>query len=128
MEQKDYLQRELEKLGKALAGLLGKLKETTAIPMENEIFQNEFQKVLGVTLSAMLDMSAEALEIFIAHKNLNDSSIEDLALLLYHYMQKYPDQKGHLCVEKIMQLFEISQKRSKSTSLELVLAVNSLKA
>lgn len=86
MEQRDYLLREIEKIGQMILGIIGKLrakKETEEFHNGLTLANQGFEEETGMTLEMLVKMDGVNLEAFFKnHPELNTANQELLADLL----------------------------------------------
>jgi hypothetical protein len=86
MEQRDFILREIEKIGKMLLGIIGKLKakkETKEFHHGLTLANQEFEEETGMSLEMLVQMDGANLEAFFRnHPELNSENQELLADLL----------------------------------------------
>ena len=124
MEQKDYLLREIEKIGLILSSIrqkfLGK-KDNLAINLEKHV--NEAKGMLLQEINFDLDkfllLNNEELNIYLSKfEGFNMDNIEHLAEFISQlgFVDKSESSKEYL--EKALQLYELCNLKSKTYSLE----------
>ena len=86
MEQKDYLLREIEKIGQMLRGIMGKLrkkKNREEYYAGLTLASQEFEEEAGFSIDMLAHMNEASLEAFLAnHPEINVDNQELLAELL----------------------------------------------
>jgi hypothetical protein len=124
MEQKDYLMREIEKIGammRAILSRLFKLKNDPAITSElqfkqtNELMNNEISFDLDKFLTLDEEASKDYLEKF---PGFSSGNIVLLAEVLYQSGITEQPEKKRLFLEKALMLYEYSCSLDKIFSLE----------
>ena len=133
MEQKDYLLREVEKIGLVLSAIRQKLfgcKENLAITLENQIetakgmLLNETDFDLDKFLTLNIEDSNEYICSF------EGFSIENIAFLAEHISQiGFSDEsdKFKKYLEKALQLYELCNLKSKTYSMEREAIIKTIK-
>ena len=122
MEQKDYLLREIEKIGLLLRSILNSLsgrKENLAITIENHFEETkemlfneigfEFDKFLTLNESASKDYLSQI-------KGINPENIEILAEIFYRIGVNWNLDKKSIFLEKALLLYEICNISDKTFS------------
>lgn len=96
MEQRDYILREIEKIGKMLLGIVGKLrskKATKDFHAGLTLANLEFEEELGMSLEMLARMNRANLDAFLKnHPELNTSNQESLADLLMDIGEEISDE------------------------------------
>ena len=113
MEQsKDYLEREIEKLGLVLAGLIEKISSLSPNQANDEIDEvnQALKEEFDFNISELITMEDSD---FISHiSKLHDSHIEHLAQLLYHLSKKsqlLKLEKAEIAEKAIVMLDELDE-------------------
>jgi len=133
MEQRDYLLREIEKIGAIMSGIRQKIfggKGNLAIAIEHQI-ENEKRKLLSETnfdLDIFLDLNMEESEKYVLRfEGFNVGNIEILADCLSEigFSNNCDNSKKHL--EKALQLYNLCNLKSKTYSFEREANINAIK-
>lgn len=130
MEQKDYILREIEKIGVMLRYLLGKMIPLKSVREKNNISEeinNELLENIGYDISSLLNISKKEFdEIFKYNKGFNLENIELLAELLYKISQKKPDNSKEI-LQKSLELYEFVNEAGKTFSFEREKQIDKIK-
>ncbi len=130
MEQKDYILREIEKIGVMLRYLLGKMMPAKSVEETNNITEeinNELFENIGYDISSLLNISKnEFNEIFKYNKGFNLENIELLAEFLYNVSIK-DINKSKVVLQKSLELFEYVNKTGKTFSIERETKIDEIK-
>ncbi|MCB2221658.1 MAG: hypothetical protein KQI35_14775 [Bacteroidetes bacterium] len=131
MEQRDYILREIEKIGAMIAGLIGKM-----IPLKEKGFLEEDEWIdLGRTIEEDLNINLDRLLSTPSHQfdqlltrdlGFDASNIELLADLLADIAEIH-NQDKLLLKETAIDLYEMANRNSKIFSLERAAKINRLK-
>jgi len=131
MERKDYILREIEKMGILIQALLGKLlrKDNPEVVQEN--FLNEFNVQLNMEgdfdLTRFLSTPKEQFHtIFTIQNGFNFDNIESLADLLTLLSNKSRPEMQLLLRKKALELYRYVSETSKTYSLERQSKINNL--
>ena len=124
MEQKDYLLREIEKIGLILSAIKQKLfggKENLAITLENKIESAKGMLLngTGFDLYIFLTLNVEDSNEYIC--SFEGFSVENIEILAEYVSQiGFSDEFGKFnkYLEKALQLYELCNLKSKTYSLE----------
>ncbi len=124
MEQKDYLLREIEKIGMLLRAILNSLlgkKENMAITIVNqyektkELLINE----MNFDLDLFLSMDESATKNYIANfKGINPENLQLLAEIVFNLGTKEQVDNKNLYIIKAIQLYELCEEKDKTFSIE----------
>ena len=92
MESKDYIQREIDKLVKALASLIG-------LVLNNSLDDNQTKKKLDTDFEHLIGLNINSNESELLQslldKNVSNNDIEKLAIFFYRYGNRFPNPLGH---------------------------------
>jgi hypothetical protein len=133
MEQKDYMLREIEKVGKMLSAVRHKLfggKESLAIISEaerielNEMLLEEINFDLEKFLNLNLDESIEYLNSF---EGFNTENIESLAELISQIGFADRTEQSKKILGKALQLYELVILQSKTFSFDREMKIQMIK-
>ena len=122
MEQKDYLMREIEKIGMLLRSILGSLinkKENFSIEIQNpfaqtkELLFNEINFHLDKFLT--LDES-DTKEYLFKFNGINSANLELLAEILFQFGTSEQSDNKRIYLEKALQLYEMCNNADKTFS------------
>jgi len=122
MEQKDYIMREIEKIGLMLRSILGSLinkkdnlsiETPTSFELTKELLMNEINFDLAKFMS--LDESA-ANGYLLRFKGFHSDNLEVLAEILFQFGNSDPSDIKRLYFEKAVQLYELSSNIDKTFS------------
>lgn len=124
MQQKDYILREIEKLGDLIMGLLGKLKKSIGSPdisigelMEDA--QDVLSKEIGFDLELFVSLAEAEVGHYLAEfQGMNIQNRELLADLLKETGEHYAGEAGRIYLEKAQILFELCKLEDKTYSFE----------
>ncbi|MEI7500404.1 MAG: hypothetical protein WCK84_08125 [Bacteroidota bacterium] len=123
MEQKDYLMREIEKIGLLLRSIIDSLfnkKENLSITVENhfekakEMLLNE----IGFDLNKLLTLNETDSNLYLLQfKGITSENIELLADAMAQFGIKEQSDHKRLFFEKAIQLYELCERRDKTFSI-----------
>jgi len=134
VEQKDYLLREIEKIGLIISAIRQKLfggNDNLSVTVENQ-FETLKEMLLTETnfdLDKFLSLNIEESNEYIcSFKGFSAENIEHLAECISEIClrDKYRGSKNYL--EKALQLYELCNSKSKTYSLERETTINSIKS
>lgn len=113
MLRRDYLVKQLEEFGKAMALLLG-LKRDGRMPEFEEELKRLTTKYTGLEISYVEGMPEnDLLRILTEDKKLNDEQLKMLADLLYEKAGTYMDESNETsamsCYRRVLQLYTFLQ-------------------
>ncbi len=134
MEQKDYLLREIEKIGMVLRAILNKLfavKGNLSITIENEFEQtNELLlSETGFDLKHFLTLDESALEEYISRfKGMNAANLELLAGIIANLGDNDNSADNKHILEKALQVYMLCEKTDKTFSFERQNKIEAIKA
>jgi hypothetical protein len=123
MEQKDYLLREIEKIGIVLRSILGNLlnrKENLSIEFPNPFEQTKERLISEIDfhLDEFLLLDETATKAYIQKiKGLNASNLELMAELLFQFGLSGEAENKGLYLEKARQLYEFCSYADRTFSL-----------
>jgi hypothetical protein len=124
MEQKDYLLREVEKIGVALCSILNGFfgdKENLAIKISNK-FEQTNEKLLneiGFDLNHFISIDESAFSDYISKFNgINTTNLELLAELIFQIGINEKSDKKNILLNKALQVLELCNKTDKTYSFE----------
>lgn len=107
MEQRDYILREIEKIGmliQAMLGKLGSIDDIEKADQNNTVLSEELFKELGFSLDELLKLdSSDFSAILLNNKGLNGKNIELLADLLVQLSEKEDNKTSYL--QKAFELY-----------------------
>lgn len=124
MEQKDYLLREIEKIGMVLQAILNRLTGkggNTAITLENsfedtsELLLKDVEFDLPIFLESDESESRDYLARF---KGMNTANLELLAEILYQTGVNEQEDKKCVFLKKAIMLYELCESSDKTFSFE----------
>ncbi len=96
MEQRDYILREIEKIGQMILGIMGKLqskKQTKEFHAGLNLANQEFDEEIGMSLEMFAGMDPDSLDAFFKnHPELNSTNQELLADLLIDIGEEISDE------------------------------------
>ncbi len=124
MEQRDYLLREIERIGQVIRAILNKLTgrgPTPAISISNQFEEtrNELLDLANINLTELLNLSGhDAIEYIKGHSGLSTSSIEELAHILEQLASDVPSQTKRELLQKSLLLLNYCKEQDKTFSLE----------
>lgn len=124
MEQKDYILREIEKIGLLLSALRHRLfggKDNLAINIEKQTDEARGMlfNELNFDLDKLIDLQPEeTYDYLCTFKGFNDENTENLAEILYKLAINGQPDSSKKYFEKALQLYEICNLKSKTFSFE----------
>ena len=133
MEQRDYILREIEKIGTILSAIWQKIfggKDNPAISPEKQI-ENARGMLLNETdfdLDKFLELNIENSNEYIG--SFNGFSVENIELLAESIFEIGVSDKcdnSQMYLEKALQLYELCNSKSKTYSLERETNINAIK-
>ena len=130
MEQKDYILREIEKIGALISYLLGKYKPAKSIQEQEETEELINKKLLedyGKDLNFILNINESDFDKeFSQKKGFNDENIELLANLFFTLgNSQHNKHKPYLL--KALSLYNYIDEKSKTFSFERTNKINNLR-
>ena len=132
MEQKDYILREIEKIGTVVRAIMGRISGTEteeAITVGHEFEQTTEWMVqeTGFSLMKVLTMEKQPLKEYIASfRGFNVANMELLAGLFYHTGIRYPEGEQERFLLKALQLYELCNETDHTFSLERERKINEI--
>ncbi|RLD61637.1 MAG: hypothetical protein DRJ01_07550 [Bacteroidetes bacterium] len=130
MEQKDYILREVEKIGVMLQYLLGKMMPAKSVEEKKDISEeinNELFENIGYDIRSLLKIQKKEFnEIFKYNKGFNLENIELLAELLYKISQKKLNNSKEI-LQKSLELYEFVNKAGKTFSFDREKQIDKIK-
>ena len=124
MEQKDYLLREIEKIGMVLRAILDKLFDNTgnpALTIESRFAQTSEQLLddTGFDLTRYLTLEETASQQYLAqYRGMNATNIELLAEVLFHSGMLEQAERRRVFLTRALQLFQLCIRTDKTFSFE----------
>jgi hypothetical protein len=124
MEQKDYLLREIEKIGAVMRAILNRLTgntENLAISVENRFEQTKEQLLneTGLDLDEFLKLGFTETREFIRHFNgINIVNLKMLAEILFHSGLKNESDTDKVLLAKALLLYELCNETDKTYSAD----------
>ncbi len=123
MEQKDYLLREIEKIGLLLRMILNTITsrgENNAIVLENQ-FEEERELLLheiGFNINEFILLESSEVEQYISkYSGIRGSNIELLADIIKEFGMKSESNISKACLEKALKLYELCNSLDKTYSI-----------
>jgi hypothetical protein len=133
MEQKDYLLREIEKIGLVLRAILGNLfnkSENLAIRIHNDFEKTNEQLLneIGFNLKYFLTLDDSAINEYLAKFNgLKTANLELLAELIFFFGENENSDTKRVFLEKALQLYELCKRTDKTYSFDREKKINIIK-
>jgi hypothetical protein len=133
MEQKDYLLREIEKIGLVLRAILNGLfgaKDNLAMTINSNfnITNEKLFNELGFDLNYFLTLDESANKDYIARfSGINSKNLEMLADIIYQYGIIELSDKKNRYLTKALQLYELCRKFDKTFSFERESKIDKIK-
>lgn len=133
MEQKDYLLREIEKIGAVMRAILNRFTgntENLAITIEKRFEQTKEQlfAVTGLDLDEFLKLDMAETKEFIMHfKGINIVNLELLAEILFHLGMENKSGNENIILSKALILYELCNETDKTYSIERELKIEMIK-
>ena len=125
MEQRDYLLREIEKIGQMIMGMIGKLqpkKSTTEYHAGLKLANQEFEYETGLSLEIFAGMDRKSLDAFLEnHPELDANNQELLADLLTDIGEEsegYSEDKPRMYFSQALVLLQRLDQDKKTFSFE----------
>ena len=134
MEQKDYLLREIEKIGAVMRAILNRFTgntENLAITIEKRFEQTKEQLFdeTGLDLDEFLKLDMAETKEFIRHfKGINIVNLELLAEILFHLGVENKSGNEKFILSKALILFELCNETDKTYSTERELKIEVIKS
>lgn len=130
MEQKDFILREIEKIGSLIRYLIGKLITAESILEQQnteELINNELEEKIGKDLENIINISKNEFKtIFTKDNGFNYENIELLADLLFTIgNNEYSKNSNYL--NKALELYIYIDQKSKTYSIERINKINKIK-
>jgi hypothetical protein len=123
MEQEDFLKKQIDQLGQALARLLGRIlglknqeKETEIVSLVDNTLKNE----LGIDLSRLINTPKDRLiEIIKQNKEISNENLDRLANILIDIANGEQNKEiKKLYFERILEIYKYVEKNDKTYSYE----------
>jgi hypothetical protein len=134
MEKRDYLMREIEKIGMVLQAILNRLTGkggNSAITLESS-FEATRELLLNETdfdLTLFLAMDQPASRDYLARfQGMNTTNLEQLAEILFQLGINEQADKKSVFLSKSIQLFELSENIDKTYSIERESRIREIKS
>jgi hypothetical protein len=133
MEQKDYLMKEIEKIGILFRALLGTLitkKEDFSLTTEShlEMTKEILLSEMGFDLDRFLSLDEESSGSYLLQfKGINGENKELLAEIISHFGRNMQSQSKRLFLEKALQLYIICEKTDKTFSFNRKTRIKEIK-
>lgn len=134
MERRDYLLREIEKIGMVLQAILNRLTGKGGnfpITLESS-FEATSELLLSdaeFDLNGFLAMDEPASEDYLARfKGMNTTNLEQLAEILFQLGKNEESDKKSVLLTKSIQLFELSESIDKTYSIERESKIREIKS
>lgn len=132
MEQSDFLQRQLDLLGrilgKALTDLLG-IKNNSQIIEEFETIHQIVTNELNISLKELIELKKEAfIELVTSNPKFNLTNIEKLATLFFVMARKQNNENSISYFNKSLYLFEHVNLKNQTYSSEREKIITEIKA
>ena len=133
MEQKDYLLREIEKIGRMIAAIWQKVfgeKEPFATAIDQQIEETKEMLSNGANfdLDKFMTLKVEETNEYLnSFEGFNAENIESLARLIAQIGLSEKSQKAKKYLEKALQLYELCNLKDKTYSLERNARINNIK-
>jgi len=124
MEQKDYLLREIEKMGAVLRAILNRLigtKGNLAITIENDFEKTNEELIheVGFDLTRFLALNEPDSEDYLSHfEGMKSANLELMAEIIYQMAIKEPAGQKRILLEKAIQLYELCETTDKTFSFD----------
>lgn len=124
MEQKDYLLREIEKMGAVLRAILNRLtgtKGNLSITTENAFEQTseDLIRELGFDLSRFISLDkAESEDYLSRFEGMNTVNLESLAGIIYQIALEEPVVRQQVLLDKALQIYDLCDTNDKTFSFD----------
>ena len=134
MEQRDYILREIEKIGlilKLIRNILFRKQENLSMPLNSLMEETEgvLLDKLNFKLNVFLNMKEEdSIEYIEGFKGFNANNLEQFAYNLYQIGNFYNDEKAAIYFEKALVLYELTNTKSKTYSANRETIIFEIKA
>ncbi|MBE0650415.1 MAG: hypothetical protein IH595_06210 [Bacteroidales bacterium] len=122
MEQKDYILREIEKIGTIVRAILGRItgdEQEEAITVGHEFEQTTewMEQQINFSMKKVLTLEKEPLkEYIVSFKGFNVANMELLAEIFYQTGIHYPEDEQEKFLLKALQLYELCSERDHTYS------------
>ena len=122
MHRRDYIETEIEKIGRALGHILG-LREKGESNQAIDYVNSEVGKELNVTLELLLSLSDEAVLKLLKEKNLTAGQLYYLAEMLFEIVVAEPQAQNvkESDLKRILLLYEMGDKSTSSFNYEYLI-------
>ena len=133
MEQKDYLLREIEKMGAVLRAILNRLtgtKGNLAITIENDFEKTNGELIheIGFDLTRFLTLEESiSIDYISRFEGMSSINMELLAEIIYQIAIQEPADRKRIFFEKAIQLYELSETTDKTFSFDREQRIKELK-
>jgi hypothetical protein len=130
MERRDYLLREIEKIGMIMSAIRQKVfggKDNMAITIEQQIgdLKGMLLNDANLDFDKLMNLDQRGTDEFLS--NLNGFSVENIELLAETVSDLGHKHDSTILLEKSLQLFEICNLRDRTFSLEREIKINRIK-
>lgn len=132
MEQEDYLQRQIDQLGRVLGKLLSNLlalknKGQTSIGIE--IADQTLKQQLDLNIQEIIDIkTADLIKILKAEKNFTNEYLAQLAEILYVLADDSPDNNKKRIYVKCLTIYEYLENTEKTYSFDRQMRIKQIKS
>ena len=133
MEQKDYLMREIEKIGLLLRSILGSLtnkNENLSIEITNPFAQTKELLIneINFDLEKFLILDESATKEYLSNfTGINSSNLDLLAEIVFQFGISEQSDKKRIFLEKALQLYELCSNTDKTFSSARERRINEIK-
>lgn len=133
MERRDYILREIEKIGQLLSMIFDRISgkhENYSIKLENQFEEEKelLREEMGFDLDAFLSLEkAEAPNYLSGFKGLNGGNIELLADILFEMGTSFETSRTIEYLDKSLILYELCNSLDKTYSMERESKINDVK-
>jgi hypothetical protein len=130
MEQRDYLLREIEKIGMIMSAIRQKVfggKDNLSITIEQEmgVLKGMLLNDANLDFDKLMNLDQRGTDEYLS--NLNGFSVENIELLAETISDLGHKHDSTILLEKSLQLFEICNLRDRTFSLEREIKINRIK-
>jgi hypothetical protein len=130
MERRDYLLREIEKIGMIISAIRQKVfggKDNLAITIEQQMvaLKGMLLNEANLDFDKLIKLDSRGTDEYLS--NLNGFNVENIELLAETISEIGYEQNSTVFLEKALQLFEICNLRDRTFSLERDIKINRIK-
>jgi len=131
MEQRDFLMREIEKIGKMLLAIIGRLKKAVKadyFEQEIEMIDTDIISITGISLKELLRLPEDELLLTLEKtESFDDANLELFADMLTEISSGLDKKESRETIMKSIRILEMIDSRSRTYSFERQSKLESLR-